>query len=479
MDLDILEGRVVDGRYRLKNLLGEGAMGAVYRAEQLVVDRTVAVKFMHPKLAEESDIRSRFEREAKALGQLDHPGCVRVYDFGWAEDLGSPYLVSEFVDGVDLLDRYAGADVRDFLRWGAEIAEAMAHAHGHGILHRDLKPENVLVSRDGEVKVVDFGLARIKREDEIRLTQEGQAHGTPAYMSPEQCQGGDVTTAVDVYALGCMLFEMFEDRLPFFGSTASAVLIKHVTEPVPHMSSGRASNVVEALIARMMQKAPEHRPTMQEVSEALRAELALLDAPGSASEPPPGPTTRDDASEPDAPKETTPAVRLTALGDRIEDPALQTDLVGLRSAGRRTLAVAATIGVLVAVGAAVAIGSSTGPPNDAVVDAPGAEVEPIVSGSTELAASPPAPAAVVVPDAGAPPPAVEQDEPTDESVPVTDVPDPEGTEKLPTEPRRPSEEPQRSEVDADEAERSDEAAKKPPKEREPRSKPRDTLKLDY
>ena len=309
MQVDPYKGRLVDARYELLERIGEGAMGAVYRAHQRVVDRAVAVKLLHRDFAENEDFRARFEREAKALGKLDHPGCVRVYDFGWFDDAAAPYLVSEFVEGAPMYEQY-GPDLShaDRIRFARDIASAMGHAHGHGIVHRDLKPENVLVSSSGQIKVVDFGLARMPKEEEVRLTRAGDAHGTPAYMSPEQCRGDEVVTpAADVYALGCMLFEMFEDRLPYFGPTASGVLIKHVTEPIPPQRNKSTPPRLRGLIVRMMQKDATVRPSMDEVATELQEVLAELEQNEVTATVPPDNAARPVDTIPDAPAAEAPA----------------------------------------------------------------------------------------------------------------------------------------------------------------------------
>lgn len=270
MTIDDRVGRIIDGRYELLERIGEGAMGAVYRAHQQVVDREVAVKLLHGEVAADSDYRTRFEREAKALGKLDHPGCVRVHDFGWWKELEAPFLVAEFVHGDPMHQRIGGLSVERTVQYGLAIAEAMQHAHDQGIIHRDLKPENVIVRSPPdadalELKVVDFGLARMPADEEVRLTQAGDAYGTPAYMSPEQCQADEgVGPAADVYALGCMLWEMLHDRLPFQANKASAMMIKHVTSPVPEVTRDVPAALAD-IVRRMMAKSPDARPTMADV----------------------------------------------------------------------------------------------------------------------------------------------------------------------------------------------------------------------
>src|SRR4051812_7600561 len=185
-------GTVIDGRYRLDALLGKGGMGVVYRAEHVALRRTVAVKLLHPSLAAGSDLRSRFEREAIAIGRIDHPNCVSVTDFGKLAD-GSLFLVMEHLDGKslgDLLDAEAPLAPARALRILRNILAGLGHAHAQGIVHRDVKPENVYLVRDAEggesAKILDFGIAKViggEGGDEVKLTQAGVAFGTPIYMS--------------------------------------------------------------------------------------------------------------------------------------------------------------------------------------------------------------------------------------------------------------------------------------------------------
>lgn len=278
-------GRVVDERYILNQRVGSGATGVVFRATQKVVDREVAVKLLNRNATDDPNYRSRFEREAKVLGRLDHEGFVRVFDFGWYAELNQPYLVTEFVQGLPLSDVTDELSPRQFLEVVAKVCSALQHAHEKGIAHRDLKPGNILIPYDHNTdgtKVVDFGLAAILDNESIRVTQKGDAFGTPAYMSPEQCVGDEeIGPATDVYSLGCWMFEYFEGELPYAGSTASRVMIKHVTRPVPKLSDTTLPAPLVEIVAQMMEKSADDRPTMGEVGERV-AEL-LRTAQGRAS----------------------------------------------------------------------------------------------------------------------------------------------------------------------------------------------------
>jgi serine/threonine-protein kinase len=229
-----LVGRTIDGKYRLDGLVGSGSMGTVYRATQLSLQKTVAIKVMRRELANEDAYVSRFKREAKAASRLDHPNSLRVLDFG--DDEGLLYIVMEHLDGRDLLTvvsqdwPLSSERIVDLM---SQTLAALAVAHGMGIVHRDLKPENVMVLRtlDDEgnerelVKVCDFGVAKLlpgKRGDEAHtatatgtLTATGVLIGTPEYMSPEQVNGEDLDPRSDIYSIGVILYQLLTRRLPF------------------------------------------------------------------------------------------------------------------------------------------------------------------------------------------------------------------------------------------------------------------------
>lgn len=271
-------GEVVDGRYRLDDLLGEGAMGAVYSGNQLAVDRRVAVKLLHPFLQRNKDFKARFELEARALARLSHPNCITLFDFGYCDELEIFYMVLEFVEGdvlADwLVDRVAYSDA---IQIAFRVALALEHAHGQGILHRDLKPENIMVSRDASgalnVKVLDFGLARLLVSEDVdeeptqepgtrqrRLTKAGEIYGTPAYMSPEQCRGSrDLSESSDLYALGVMLFELIENRLPFFADSPAEIMVKQLSDPAPKVKA-EIDDDIRMLVEWMLRKEPLERP---------------------------------------------------------------------------------------------------------------------------------------------------------------------------------------------------------------------------
>ena len=216
---DPLVGHTLDGKYRLEEQLGIGGMGTVYRARHLLIDRPVAVKVLNRLFVEDEAARTRFRREARAAGRLQHPNAVTVTDFGESQD-GYVYLVMELLEGRtlrDVLAKEAPLDVARSVALMLQISAAVAAAHEAGIIHRDLKPANIFIVQCAEVpavvKVLDFGIAKLAtelldEEDAEALTQVGAMIGTPRYMSPEQCDGVDLTPAADVYSLGCILYEI-------------------------------------------------------------------------------------------------------------------------------------------------------------------------------------------------------------------------------------------------------------------------------
>ncbi len=264
-------GQVIVGKYRLERELGAGGMGAVWLATQLMVDRPVAVKLLHPAFVDQAELQARFEVEAKAIGKLNHPNVITLYDFGYSDDLAAFYTVIEYIDGVSL-DKRLGQKMRlsEVISIIRQIALALDHAHHFGILHRDLKPENVMLARmtDGSemVKVLDFGIARIVKgtyENESpesqRITKAGEVFGTPAYMSPEQARSiRRLNPSADLYSLGVMFYELAAGRLPFFANSAFDLLMLHVTKPVPPIQGDVPSDVM-GIIFRLLEKEPEKR----------------------------------------------------------------------------------------------------------------------------------------------------------------------------------------------------------------------------
>ena len=272
---DPLIGRTIAGRYVIRDRIGAGGMGTVYRAHQEVLGRDVAIKFLAQELAFQPTSKTRFLREARAANRINHEHIIDITDYGETDD-GLVYLVMEFLDGVPLNEEIAKGPMylprAVTIAW--QMAAALGRAHELDVIHRDIKPDNVYLLRghDGDfVKILDFGLAHMKGE--IRVTATGAIFGTPEYMSPEQARGAPVGPAADLYALGCVLYEMLTGELPFRGSTPDLIL-QHLREPAtpPSQVVATVPTARDALVLRLLAKSPDERPRSAfEVAEALRA----------------------------------------------------------------------------------------------------------------------------------------------------------------------------------------------------------------
>ena len=250
-------------RYRVDRELGSGGMATVYLAQDLKHQRTVAIKVLRPELAASLGTE-RFLREIEIAARLDHPHVLPLYDSG--ESDGLLFYVMPFVEGESLRDRMereGQLPVDEAIRITREVADALSAAHRLGIIHRDIKPENILLS-GGHARVADFGIARaVTAAGGARLTSSGVAIGTPAYMSPEQAAGQENLDArSDLYALGCVLYEMLAGETPHSGPTAQSIMVKRLTEPVPRISALRetVSPSLERVVHRVLAKAPADRP---------------------------------------------------------------------------------------------------------------------------------------------------------------------------------------------------------------------------
>jgi len=273
-------GRVVDGRYRVLEVIGRGGMGVVYRVEHLRMGKIAAMKVLHRDLANDPEIVQRFEREAAAISKLHHPHTVQVFDFGNAQ--GALYLIMEYVHGLDLAHIIQRDGPIPWPRCGpllAQICGALQEAHELGIVHRDLKPENVLITRTSRgrdyAKVLDFGLAKLDRRGApTRETERNAIVGTPYFMAPEQIRGDDVSPRTDIYAFGSLMFELLTGQHLYTGSTAVGVLTKHLTAE-PDAPSVRAPKLgippaVDHLCRKALARDPDARwRTAAELGEAI------------------------------------------------------------------------------------------------------------------------------------------------------------------------------------------------------------------
>ena len=236
-------GSVLDGRYRIDTVIGTGGMGRVYKGEHTGIGRAVAIKVLHTDLSRNREAAQRFQREALASGRLDHPNIVGVSDFGVLDD-GSCYLVMEALEGEPLgkrLERDGRVPWGEALEILRGVLSGLKHAHEKGVVHRDIKPDNIfLAQKDGEivVKILDFGIAKLRAGsgDDPASTRAGLTVGTPAYLSPEQAVGGEITPASDLYSASVVLFEMIAGRAPFVEKEPLAMLGAHVSRPPPRLA---------------------------------------------------------------------------------------------------------------------------------------------------------------------------------------------------------------------------------------------------
>jgi eukaryotic-like serine/threonine-protein kinase len=225
-------GRVLDGRWRLETLVGEGAMGAVYRAVQNRTGQVAAIKIIQARSFDETELVSRFFREAQVLSSLQHPHIVKLLDFGQDADTELFFIAMELLQGLPLSEAAADLSLAEIVGVMEQLADALAQTHAQGIVHRDLKPENLFVNRlrggGVHLTVLDFGIAKIDEGQMAKLTATGSIQGTPHYMAPEQIQGKGVSALTDIYSLGCILYELLAGREPFEGETVMAVLLQHL-----------------------------------------------------------------------------------------------------------------------------------------------------------------------------------------------------------------------------------------------------------
>ncbi|RST18015.1 serine/threonine protein kinase [Streptomyces sp. WAC05374] len=282
-------GLVGDGRYRLTHRLGRGGMAEVFAAEDVRLGRTVAVKLLRADLAEDPVSKARFTREAQSVAGLNHHAIVAVYDSG--EDVvGSqsvPYIVMELVEGRTIRDLLINAEApppEQALIIVSGVLEALAYSHQHGIVHRDIKPANVIITHSGAVKVMDFGIARALHGAQSTMTQTGMVMGTPQYLSPEQALGKAVDHRSDLYATGCLLYELLALRPPFTGETPLSVVYQHVQDiPVPPSEvSDVAPPELDGLAMRALAKDPDDRfQSAEEMRGLVQYGLQMLQQQGS------------------------------------------------------------------------------------------------------------------------------------------------------------------------------------------------------
>ena len=284
--------------YRIDAKLGEGGMGVVYKAHDTHLDRPVSIKILPPERVADPDRRRRFQQEAKAASALNHSNIVHIYDIASAD--GIEFIAMEFVDGQTLAELIGAKRLktRDTVRYAAQIADALAAAHARGIVHRDIKPSNIMVNERGQVKVLDFGIAKLldQAEDDPAnatrttplRTEEGTIVGSVAYMSPEQAEGRAVDARSDIFSFGSMLFEMVTGRRAFEGETKIAIMsaILHKDPPSVLELSPSAPTALDKIIVRCLRKDPARRPqhmidvklALDEVNDDASASAGLANA---------------------------------------------------------------------------------------------------------------------------------------------------------------------------------------------------------
>jgi serine/threonine-protein kinase len=256
----IASGNIIAQRYEILQRIGDGGMASVFTARRLADGQVVALKVLREQYAADGEFIERFEREARAVSALAHPHMVRVIDSG--HDDGVHFIAMEYVSGANLkqlIRRHGPLPAADATAIAAQVCEALAYAHAHGVIHRDIKPQNILLTPDGEVKVTDFGIARAASA--VTITQTGTVLGSVQYLSPEQARGVEVDRAVDIYGLGVVLYEMVTGALPFEGDSAVAIAIKHIhEEPRPPQSvNAGVPDRLNGIILKALAKSPGAR----------------------------------------------------------------------------------------------------------------------------------------------------------------------------------------------------------------------------
>jgi len=274
------------GKFEILAELGQGAMGKVYRAQDPILDRPVALKTVSPALLTGKDTLARFRREARAAARLQHPNIVTIYELGEVE--GTHFIAMELIEGMELgqaltpIDRFT---VEQKVRMMVGVCRGLDFAHKMGVIHRDVKPANILVTKDGSVKLLDFGIARLGESD---MTQTGMVLGTPSYLSPELLQGAKVTTRADMWAVGVILYEVLSGRRPFEAKTIGSIIHKIIHEPLPPLDA-RKLGLPEALVAvvvRALDREPERRfSNLGEMAAALLGAIGATPPPETPLDP--------------------------------------------------------------------------------------------------------------------------------------------------------------------------------------------------
>ncbi len=268
-------GKRISGRYKILDMIGGGGMANVYLAHDMILDRNVAVKMLRHDLTNDEEFIRRFHREAQSATSLIHPNIVNIYDVGEEDDIY--YIVMEHVDGQTLkqyIQQFSPLRVEESIEIMRQLTSAIAHAHQNNIIHRDIKPDNILVDREGNVKITDFGIAMALSA--TRFTQTNAVLGSVHYLSPEQARGGMANKKSDIYSLGIVLFELLTGRLPFSGESAVSIALKHLQSETPSVRRWNPTipQSVENVVLKATAKDPFHRyNSVEEMEEDLRTAL--------------------------------------------------------------------------------------------------------------------------------------------------------------------------------------------------------------
>lgn len=282
---DPLIGTILNGTYEIQESIGRGGMGVVYRARDILMERTVAIKMLHAHLVSDQSSFQRFQQEARAASAINHPNVITAYDFGISES-GQPYLIMDFIQGQSLsatIEECNGLEQTRAINIFVQCCDALHVAHSRGVVHRDLKPSNIMIVKNRDtpdfVKIVDFGIAKLlpgSSKQSHNLTQTGELFGSPLYMSPEQFLGKKLDERTDIYSIGCVMYEGLAGHPPFSGEHVLETMYKHLNDPPVKFSATRAdlsiSPKLEAVVMRALEKDPDQR--FQSMSE-LRDELLL------------------------------------------------------------------------------------------------------------------------------------------------------------------------------------------------------------